>query len=198
MNFEGLSVWLLLGIFIGSAVAIWITGIYLSDTTDVIDRRTGLGEALGGMILLAFVTNLPEVVITVSASLQDNIELAVGNILGGIALQTVVLVILDCFGVGKKGSLLGKAASMQLLLEGLLVITVLMFVVMGHQFPSSLILLRTTPAALLIFITWIVGLYLINKAKNGTQWVLKDTPQKEKKILIQGRRRLMGAAPVLP
>ena len=76
-----------------------------------------MGEALGGLILLAIVTNLPEIAITVSAALQHNLELAIGNILGGIAIQTVVLVVLDVFGLGNKDPLTYRAASLLLVLE---------------------------------------------------------------------------------
>ena len=73
----------------------WYAGIKLSDTTDVLATRLHLGEALGGLILLAIATNLPEIAITVSAALAGNLGIAIGNILGGIAIQTVVLVALD-------------------------------------------------------------------------------------------------------
>ncbi len=174
MNIGGFSIWLLAGIFITGGVAIWISGIYLSNTVDALSKRFGLGQALGGMLVLAIVTNLPEIAITVSASLQNNVELAVGNILGGIAMQTVVLVVLDVFGVGKKASLTYKAASMELVLEGLLVLFVLIFVVIGHQLPSSLVFLRMSPSVIFIFLAWIAGLLLINKARNGLPWQAKN------------------------
>lgn len=74
-------------------------------------QRFHLGSALGGLILLAIATNLPELAITVSAALPGDLGVAVGNILGGIALQTVVLVVLDVFGVKGKRPLTFKAAS---------------------------------------------------------------------------------------
>jgi cation:H+ antiporter len=89
----------LLLLFVFSAAVIWYAGIKLSDTTDVLAERLHLGSALGGLILLAIATNLPEIAITVSAALAGQLDVAVGNILGGIALQTVVLVILDAAGV---------------------------------------------------------------------------------------------------
>ncbi len=180
MNLDGLSIWMLSGIFIAGGVAIWISGIYLSNTVDALSKKFGLGQALGGMIVLAIVTNLPEIAITVSASLQNNIELAVGNILGGIAMQTVVLVVLDVFGLGKKASLTYKASSMQLVLEGLLVLFILIFVVMGHQLPSSLFFLRMSPAVVLIFLGWVAGLVLIDKARNGLPWQAKNSTDDDK------------------
>ncbi len=85
----------LLAIFLAAGAAVWAAGIKLSAATDVLDTRLGLGEAFGGLILLAIVTNLPEIAIVASAALAHDPGIAVGNILGGIAIQTVVLVILE-------------------------------------------------------------------------------------------------------
>src|SRR6476646_8475614 len=89
-----LPFWAELLIFIASAVTIWIAGIYLSNNTDVLADRLHLGQALGGLILLAVATNLPEIAITYSAAASGQLDVAVSNILGGIAIQTVVLVAL--------------------------------------------------------------------------------------------------------
>ena len=38
----------LLLIFVGAAAAVWVAGVKLFDTTDVLSSRLGLGEALEG------------------------------------------------------------------------------------------------------------------------------------------------------
>src|SRR5215216_28045 len=110
--FGSLSLPILLLLFAGAAAFVWVAGIRLSDTTDVLSSHLGLGAALGGLLLLAIVTNLPEIAITASAALSDNLGVAVGNILGGIAIQTVVLVVLDVFGVRGPRPLTYHAASL--------------------------------------------------------------------------------------
>jgi cation:H+ antiporter len=178
---SSLSLPILILIFIGAAAAVWIAGIRLSNTTDVLSSHFGLGEALGGLIILAIVTNLPEIAITTSAALRGNLGVATGNILGGIAIQTVVLVVLDVFGVRGRYPLMYRAASLVLVLEGVLLMAILTVTVMGTQLPASLIFERIAPASLLIAVLWVVGLWLVGKSRSDLPWQEKgDAPGGQK------------------
>jgi cation:H+ antiporter len=163
-------VWLLAVMFLGAGAAIWVAGIQLSDQTDVLTMRLGLGSALGGLILLAIATNLPELAIVAAAAVSGNIGVAVGNILGGIAIQTVVLVALDAFGVRGSRPLTYRAASLVLVLEAVLVVAVLAIVIGGTQMPATLISARLTPAPVLILIVWVLGLVLLQRAGRSLPW----------------------------
>jgi cation:H+ antiporter len=192
---ESLSLPILLLIFVVSAVVIWFAGIKLSETADILTTHFSLGEALGGMILLAIVTNLPEIAITVSAALQNNLDLAIGNILGGIAIQTVVLVVLDVFGLGKKDPLTYRAASLVLVLEGLMVITVLTLVVVGNLLKPSNIYLGVSPIDLLIVLVWLVGIYMMGKARTDLPWhKLGTLPNSQKEERGHSKKKKFDAA----
>ncbi|PPF36384.1 sodium:proton exchanger [Rathayibacter sp. AY1D2] len=169
---DGLPFVVLVVVFLAAAAVVWVAGIQLSKATDVLDARLHLGSALGGLIVLAVATNLPEIAITVSAALSGNLDVAVGNILGGIALQTVVLVVLDLFGKRGKGAkpLTYRAASLTLVLEGLVVVAVLAVVIAGSQLPSGLEVLRLTPDVVLIAGLWVVGLLLVQRSGKHLPW----------------------------
>ncbi len=166
----------LFAIFLAAGVAVWVAGIKLSGATDVLDTRLGLGEAFGGLILLAIVTNLPEIAIVASAALAHDLGIAVGNILGGIAIQTVVLVILDAAGLPGDVALSYRGASLIVLLEAGTVVAVLTVTVMGTQLPSNLLWWRIDPAALLVAVVWVAGLVLINRARKGLPWHEEGQP----------------------
>jgi hypothetical protein len=68
---SGSPVWLLAVMFLGAGAAIW-AGIRLSEQTDVLTMRLAFGSALGGLILLAIATNLPEIAIVAAAAVSDN------------------------------------------------------------------------------------------------------------------------------
>lgn len=163
-------------IFAAAAAGVWVAGIHLSRSSDVLSERLHLGAAVGGLILLALATNLPEIAITASAALQHKLGLAIGNILGGIAIQTVVLVVLDAFGLGGRYALSYIGSSLQLVLEGGLVIAVLVVAVMGTQLPASATHFRLEPAAILIAVLWVVGLWLLGRARTGLPWHEKGDP----------------------
>ncbi len=107
-----------------AAAATWLAGTFLSKSTDSLDTRFGLGEALGGLILLAITGSLPEIAITASAALSGHLDLAVGNLIGGVAIQTLVLVILD-FAAGPRRPLSFMVGSLVPVIEALMVIVVL-------------------------------------------------------------------------
>jgi cation:H+ antiporter len=92
----------LLAVFLAVAAVTWLAGLYLSRSSDVLDARFGLGEAVGGLLLLGLAGSLPELAITASAALSGELDVATGNLLGGIAMQTLVLVLLDA--TSRRGS----------------------------------------------------------------------------------------------
>jgi len=165
-----LPLWAEVLVFVASAVIIWVAGIWLSNYTDILADRMHLGQALGGLILLAVATNLPEIAITYSAAASGKLDVAVSNILGGIAIQTVVLVALDAFGVRERRPLTFQAASLTLVIEGAVVLAVLAAVVMGTQLPQDLVYARLTPQVILIAVVWVVGLLLTQRAQQSLPW----------------------------
>jgi cation:H+ antiporter len=174
MDFNHLSSALLLTIFIIAAIAIWMIGIKLTKAIDAITTHFGLGEAFGGMVFLAIVTNLPEIAITAVAAYHRDYDIAISNILGGIALQTVVLSLIDVFGVGRSAPLTQKGHSKILILEGVALIFILSIVIIAKQFPSSLIYYRTTPFEWLILIIWLGTIYMISKMVDPKKNINKE------------------------
>lgn len=173
---DALALPVLLGIFLLAAAVVWVAGVKIADATDVLDERFDLGDALGGMVLLALVTNLPEVAIVTSASLRGSMDIAVSNILGGIAIQTVVLAALDRWGLGRTAPLTSRVVSPAILIEGMLVVAVLALTVMGHLMPADAIAFRVTPAAALIALAWMAGVYVISHSRN----LQASSPQRTK------------------
>ncbi|MGI4756776.1 MAG: sodium:calcium antiporter [Janthinobacterium lividum] len=170
---DALSIPVLALIFMAAVGVVWAAGVWLSDTTDIISTRFHLGEALGGIILLAIGTNLPEIAITASAALHHNIGIAIGNLLGGIAIQTVVLVALDAAGKGKS-PLTYRAASLTLVLEAALVVVVLAISILGTRLPTNLVFWRMTPQSLLIVAVWLAGIWMLKAAPGMMSWKVQD------------------------
>jgi cation:H+ antiporter len=167
---SSLPIWVLVAMFVAAAAAIWVAGVQLSNTTDVLDARLHLGAAAGGILLLAVATNLPEIAITITAAVSGSIGVAIGNILGGIAIQTVVLVALDAFGMKVRRPLTFQAASLTLVLEAMLVIAVLVIAVMGSQLPAHLYWARLSPSSVLIAVVWLTGVLLLNRTSGRLPW----------------------------
>ena len=166
---SGLSTPLLVLVFVAGAGATWLAGIFLSNTTDSPDRRFGLGDALGGLILLAIAGTLPEIAIVASAALGGHLDLAVGNLIGGIAIQTLVLVALD-FAAGPERPLSFLVGSLIPVLEALLVIVVLATVLAGAALPASVSVGGVSPTSIAAVLLWLGGLWIVSRAQKDPMW----------------------------
>ena len=170
-----LSTPLLVLVFVAGGAATWVAGVFLSKATDALDNRFGLGEALGGLILLAIAGTLPEIAITVSAARAGHLDLAVGNLIGGVAVQTLVLVILDAVS-GPDRPLSYIVGSLLPVIEALIVIAVLGTALGGAALPSSKNVFGASPTSIAAVVLWLVGVWIVNRARLHPQYRV-EAPQ---------------------
>jgi cation:H+ antiporter len=74
-------------------VAIGLAGYHLSRFGDIIAEKTGLGRNWIGLVLLATVTSLPDLVTGVSSVTAAGVpNVAVGDVLGSCVLNLVIII----------------------------------------------------------------------------------------------------------
>jgi cation:H+ antiporter len=155
--------------FVGFAAVTWIAGIWLTRTTDAIDAKYRLGDAFGGLLILGVATSLPELAVVVSAALQHHYDIIIGTLVGGIAIQTVVISIFDA-RMRVKSPITFAAASLTLVLEAVIVILVTVGAILAIRTPAVIGHTSVSIASVLIFGLWLFGLYLVYHARKGLPW----------------------------
>lgn len=101
--------------FILCAIVIFLAGKRLTFYGDVLAEKTGLSKGWIGLILMASVTSLPELMVGISSSaIVQSPDLAAGDVFGSCAFNLGILAMLDAFIPGKK-SLSGVASPTHML-----------------------------------------------------------------------------------
>lgn len=118
-----------LALFVVAAAVVWAAGARLSRYAEAISDRTGLGDAVLGVLLLGGVTSLPELAVSLTSASRGNAELAVNNLLGGVAAQVAILAVAD-FLIGRR-ALTSVVPDPTVLLQGALNVLLLSAVAMG-------------------------------------------------------------------
>jgi cation:H+ antiporter len=84
-----------LGFIVCTSIILY-SGIKLSRYGDIIAEKTGLGRAWIGVVLMASVTSLPELVTGISSVTYAGVpDIAAGDILGSCVFNMLILAILD-------------------------------------------------------------------------------------------------------
>lgn len=88
--------------FIMIAAIIVFCGAKLSKYGDIIAEKTGLGRAWTGLILVATITSLPELITGVSSVTAAGVpDIAAGDILGSCVFNLLILAMLDLMDRGR-------------------------------------------------------------------------------------------------
>ena len=166
---QSLGVPALVAIFALATAVTWFAGVSLADATEIVDERFGLGGALGGLILLGIAGELPEIAITASAALHGDLGIATGNLLGGIAIQTLVLVLIDLTS-GSESPLTSLSKVLEPIIEALLVIILVSLALLGPLLPASVAIGPVSPISILIVVAWLSGLVISNRERRSERW----------------------------
>ncbi|MBF1801252.1 sodium:calcium antiporter [Alloalcanivorax profundimaris] len=158
-------------------------GVKITAVVDELADRTRVGEALAGAVLLGATTSLSGSVLSVTAALKGNADLALSNALGGIAVQTAFLAVADLFY--RRANLEHAAASAANLMQGALLVT-LMAVILVGAFSPPVTVFGIHPATPLLFGAYIYGLRLIQSTRDQPMWqpartreTREDVPEEE-------------------
>lgn len=143
-----------IGLFALSAGVIAFIGTHMTRLADTLADRTRLGEAVAGGVLLGMSTSLSGTVTSISAALEGYPSLAFSNATGGIAVQTVFLVVADLAYRGV--NLEHAAADAKNLLQSALLVLLLAVALAAYLMPPVTIW-SVHPASLLLVALYAFG-----------------------------------------
>ncbi|MGZ5135971.1 MAG: sodium:calcium antiporter [Flavitalea sp.] len=169
--------------FVFCAGIILFAGRKLSIYGLIISDLTGLGKAWIGLILMASVTSLPELMVGISSSaIVQSADLAVGDILGSCAFNLGILAFMDVF-VPQRKSLFGTASQSHVLAAAMGIILITMAGV-GLYLPSEFSIITGIGLTSIFFIViYIVSVRLLYKfeikRKSAQIWIEKEKSGKD-------------------
>lgn len=103
-----------------------MAGTRLTGYVNGISKKTNIGQAFAGMLLLGGITSLPEVATVSTASAMGNAPLAVNNLLGTSSINVLLLAVADI--IYGRGALTVAAARPVTLMQGILSIFLMIIV----------------------------------------------------------------------
>jgi len=168
---EDLPLWGNVAVFLAASVAVWLAGTRVTRYADALQAQTQMGEALIGMLLLGFISALPELAVTVSASWAGNAGLAVNNLLGGMALNVAILASADA--AIRREVLTAAIATPAPLLQAALLI-VLLSIVAAATVVGDVPLYGVGAWSVLIVVLYVLCLRVIHQTRNRGAWVPRE------------------------
>ena len=174
--------------FIGLAVLgalIVVTGVRLATCADVLAERTGLGQAFMGAVFLGATTSLPGITASVAAAGGGRPDMALSNALGGIAVQTLFIVVADL--AHRESNLEHAAANESVLVQSALLL-VLLALLLAACLGPEISLGPIHPATLLLPLAYALGLRSVRASHVYPMWQPRATGMGRVRQVAPGHR----------
>jgi cation:H+ antiporter len=176
--------------FLLAAALIAVFGIRMTYLARDLAVATGLGQAFIGAVFIGATTSLSGIIASATAAWHGDASLAVSNSLGGIAAQTVFLVLADL--AYRKANLEFAAASAENLLMAAQLLLLLCLLNIAFIMPS-LDIAGVHPVSLFLVVVYLFTLKLLADVHEKPMWIPRMTPgtvlDSGKRLTVSHRRR---------
>ncbi|WP_319370207.1 hypothetical protein [uncultured Ilyobacter sp.] len=144
-------------VFFVLAYIIIIAGKKLSICGDKIGEEMGLEKSWVGLIMLASITSLPELITSTSSTLIGNPDMAISNIFGSNLFNIFIIFILDVFFIKNSFS---SSVSMKNYLSGFFSILLTIIFLLGFVF-GKVAIFKISLISIILFLLYFVAIKLI-------------------------------------
>jgi cation:H+ antiporter len=160
----GLSI----ALFLLAACLIAFFGIRMTYAARDLAAATGMGEALTGAVFIGATTSLSGIIASATAAWHGQAGLAVSNSLGGIAAQTLFLVVADM--LYRKTNLEFAAASVENMMMSVQVMILLSVLLIAFNLPDAS-LFAVHPASFVLIVAYLFTLKLLVDTHERPMWL---------------------------
>jgi cation:H+ antiporter len=156
--------------FVCCLVIILVAGTKAARYGDIIAEKTGLGRIWIGLILLAVITSMPELITGVSSTALVGIpDLGLGTLLGSCIFNLSILAVLDV--LHRSGPVLNGASLKHLAPAGIGILLIAIAaggIAAGDRFPG-LALGSVGIPSIIIFVVYVLGMWRLSPSQGSHQ-----------------------------
>ena len=179
-----------IGVFSVCTVVVWLAGWNIAKLADRFASAAGIGHATVGMVVLAGLTSMPEMAVTLSSTLSDSPKLAVNNLLGSIAMQIALLALADAM-IGRQALTVvagNTLVMLQATMNVLLLIAVALAIAVGDR-----AFLGAGMWSWGLALAYLLAMWTVAKTTDRQLWVARRT-ERQRERERRGEKE-EGAAP---
>ena len=193
-DIQSLDLHAAVAILAASGAVVLLCGVRLTRLAEGFAARSGIGEAVTGAVVLGALTSLPGSITSVSAAAAGHPALATSNAIGGIAAQTMFLVIGDL--AYRRANLEHAAASLPNILSGSVLMVLLGLLPMAALLPPVSVagVHPLTPA---LFLIYGLGVRAADRSGRQQNWIPRQTSETSVDQPDENARRIGVGLPLV-